>query len=629
MPRTIRPSAALLAGLVVASLPGRAAAAAPPAAPAAVVAPLSGVVRANGRPMPGASLIVRGVTAGGATFLRLIKSEPDGTFVIPNAAEGLYTVLSVVPGFRPAVARLFHRPASDDGTLSFMRIDLERPTGVLPETPDGALDPWSARAVVAGDVLRDVPALLAALDATPAPAAPATLLASSRDTRVALPLHAAVTTTAGFGALGTSSLSRTQLDVRGALGAGVKWGASGQYARLADLSGEKTGDGSSIALDVDAGSSQSVHISTRQQSLTAETDPAHFSAQALDWSGSVSPNAQAAVSARVITQSHLLATGPAADLFARNSDAVDVTARYQTDLGTSSYARVSVGYRATTADYAGSTVPIAHETRAGGIAGLRLGDVLVVEGGATGDTSIYGRGVTPELTVAVHTPDGWRLYGFASRRFESLADGFVRPGEAGADEADLTRLSRSFYRAGAGWQNHDGEEISLDVSRRELNGTYRLLFDADFLDRLDSLYFFPNDVATDAAVTVSARLGRGFDGRVTVRAGMLSGSRDGVIGSDEASWGVAQAALRVRATDTSIGLGYRSVTQSLVRSGMTLRNDIDTMDVTLAQGLPIPMLRAIGSDWRALFSVEFGKRRQGEDDEKTDRRLAGGLALSF
>jgi hypothetical protein len=610
-------------------LRGRAAVAQPVSIPAAVVAPLSGIVRADGRPIPGASLVIRGVTAGGATFMRLIKSEPDGTFVVPNAAEGLYTVLSVVPGFRPAVARLFHRPASSDGALSFMRIDLERPTGVLPETPNGALDAWSARAVVSGDVLRDVPAILAALDATPAPAAPSAVLASSRDTRVALPLHAAVTTTAGFGALGTSSLSRTQLDVSGALGPGVSWGASGQYARLADLSGDKTGDASRVALDVSAGASQTVHISTRQQSLLADADPARFSAHALDWSGSVSANAQAAVSARMITQSHLLATGPAADLFARNSDAVDVTARYMTDFGPSSYARVAVGYRSTTADYAGAAVPFEHETRVGGVAGLRLAEVLVVEGGASGDSSAYGRGITPELTVAVHTTDGWRVYGFVSRRFEHPVDGFVRPGEAGADEADLTRRSRSLYRAGAGWQNHEGEGVSIDVSRRELNGTYRLLFDADFLDHLDSLYFFPNDVATDASLTITARLGSGFDGRVAMRAGMLSGARDGVIGSDEASWSVAQAALRVRATDTSVGVGYRSVSQSLVRSGATLRNDIDAMDVTLAQGLPIPVLRAVGSDWRALFSVEFGKRRQGEDEEKTDRRLAGGLALSF
>jgi hypothetical protein len=620
----------VLAGLVAASVAPRPAAAAPGAVRAAAVAPLSGLVRAEGRPVPGATLVVRGVIAGGATILRLVKSEPDGTFVLADATEGLYTILSVVPGFRPAVARLFHRPAASDGALSFVRIDLERPSGVLPESEGGALDAWSARAVVSGDVLREVPAILAALDATPEPSASTALTAAGHAPRAALPLHAAVTTTAGFGALGSSSLSQTSLDVSGALGAGVKWGASGRYARLADLSGEKTGDASRIALDVTAGASQSLHISTRQQSVLADADPARFAAQALDWSGAVSASAQAGVTARRMSQSRLLATGPAQDLFARDSDALDVAARYQTDLGSTAFARVAVGYRSVSSDYAGAVAPFARETRAGGVAGLRLGEILVVEGGATGDTSLYGRGVTPEMTVAVQTPGGWRVYGFASRRFERVSDALlVRPGEAGADEADLTRRSRSFYRAGARWQNREGEGVSLDVSRRELNGTYRLLFDADFLDRLDSLYFFPNDVATDASLTVSARLGPGIDGRVAVRAGTLSGARDGVIRSDDANWGVAQAALRVQATDTSIGVGCRSVAQSLVRGTAALRNDIDAVDVTIAQGLPLPILRAAGSDWRALFSVELGRRRQGEEEEKTNRRLAGGLALSF
>jgi hypothetical protein len=630
VPRPIRPSAVLLAGIVAASLPGRPAAAAPPALRAAVVAPLSGIVRADGRPIPGATLVVRGVTAGGATLMRLVKSEPDGTFVLPDAAEGLYTILSVVPGFRPAMARLFHRPAGPEGALSFVRIDLERPSGVLPETETGALDAWSARAVVSGDVLREVPAILAALDAAPVPGPAATLLALARDTRVAVPLHAAVTTTAGFGAAGASSLSQTSLDVSGALGGDLKWGASGQYARLADLAGEKTGDSSRVALDFSAGASQSVRISTRRQNLSADADPARFAAHALDWNGAVSDHGQAALSARVISQSHLLATGPAADLFARASDAVDVAARYQTELGAATFARVTVGYRSTSGDYAGAVTPFEHETRAGGVAGLRLGEVLVVEAGATGDTSFYGRGLTPELMVALQTKDGWRVYGFASRRFERLSEALaVRPGEAGADEADLTRRSRSLYRGGLRWQSREGEGAALDVSRRELNGTYRLLFDADFLDRLDSLYFFPNDVATDAAFTVSTRLGSGFDGRVSLRAGTLSGAREGVIRSDEANWGVAQAAVRVRSTDTSIGIGYRQVAQSLQRGPATLHNDLQAVDLTLAQGLPVPILRAVGSDWRALFSVEFGKRREGEDEEKANRRLAGGLSLSF
>ena len=179
------------------------------------------------------------------------------------------------------------------------------------------------------------------------------------------------------------------------------------------------------------------------------------------------------------------------------------------------------------------------------------------------------------------------------------------------------------------WKNADGENVSLEASRRELTGTYRLLFDPDFLDRLDSLYFFPNDIATDVSFGATARLGKAFDGRIMMRAGKLAGARDGLIRADEATWGVAQGAVRIRATETSLGIGYRVVQQSLTRGATILRNDVEAVDVTLAQSIPVPGLRSMGSDLRALFSLELGKRREGEDEEKLNRRLAGGLAMSF
>ena len=605
-------------------------------------APLAGIVRAGGVPVPGASLIVRGVTAGGATVVKLLKSDRDGTFVLGDAAEGLYTVLSVVPGFRPAFARLMHR-AVPDGALSFVRLDLELPAGILPETTGGPLDVWIARAVAPGDVLRDVPAILAALEEGPESAALPLTIARG-DTRAAtIPIRASVASTAGFGAAGESSLSRASLDVSGTAGDRLRWGASGAYARLAALSGEKTGDASRVALDLSsgfaggaAGSSgaigpgQSVHIATRQQNMTDDAQGARFATHSLDWNGSLSEYAQASVSARLVSQSRLLSAGPAADLFARESNAVDVAARYQTDLSSSTFARVSVSYRSAMNEYAGQPTPFDRETRAGAVAGVRFFDVFVLEGGATGDVSARSRGVTPELTLAIATRDGWKIYGFAARRFERSLDGEMPLlGEAGTDEADLTRRSRALYKGGLMWKNADGENVSLEASQRELTGTYRLLFDPDFLDRLDSLYFFPNDIATDISFGATVRLGKALDGRVMMRAGKLSGERDGLIRADEAAWGVAQTAVRIRATDTSLGIGYRVVTQSLTRGSIILRNDVEAVDVTLAQSIPMPALRSLGSDLRALFSMELGKRREGEDEEKQNRRLAGGFSMSF
>ena len=623
----------LLAGVAAAALLAHPAAAGEAEARRA---PLSGIVRAGGVPVPGAALVVRGVTAGGANVVKLLKSDADGTFVLSDAAEGLYTVLSVVPGFRPALARLLHRAVSD-GALSFVRLDLEAPAGILPEATGGPLDVWIARAVAPGDVLRDVPAVLAALEEGPEQAALPVSIAG-RDGRTStlpstLPVRASVASTAGFGAAGASSLSRASLDVSGAAGDRLRWGASGAYARLAAMSGEKTGDASRMALDLASGSmgsSQTIHLSTRQQIVADDADGARFAAHSLDWNGAVSERSQASVSARLVSQSRLLSAGPAADLFARDSNAVDVAARYQTELSSSTFARVSVSYRSAMNEFAGQTSPFDRETRAGAVAGVRLLDVFVLEAGGTGDVSERSRGVTPELTLAIATRDGWKIYGFAARRFERLLDGDVPlPGEAGTDEADLTRRSRALYKAGLRWQSSEGENVSIEASRRELTGTYRLLFDPDFLDRLDSLYFFANDVATDVSFSAAARLGKALDGRVAMRAGKLSGAREGVIQSDDAAWGVAQAAIRVRATDTSLGIGYRAVTQSLTRGTAVLHNDVEAVDLTLGQSIPLVALRSIGSDLRALFSLEFGKRREGEDEEKLNRRLAGGFAVSF
>jgi hypothetical protein len=624
-----RPTRRLLAGVAAAAL-----FACPAAAGDSVVrrAPLSGIVRAGGVPVPGAALVVRGVTVGGATVVKLLKSDTDGSFVLSDAAEGLYTVLSVVPGFRPALSRLLHRAASD-GSLSFVRLDLEAPTGVLPVTTDGPLDVWIARAVAPGDVLRDVPAVLAALEEGPEQAALPVSIAGRDGRTSTLPVSASVASTAGFGAAGESSLSRASLDLSGTAGERLRWGASGAYTRLAALSGEKTGDASRVALDLASGptgSSQTLHFASRQQTVADDADGARFASHSLDWNGAVSERAQASVSARLISQSGLLSAGPVADLFARESNAVDLAARYQADLSSSTFARVSVSYRSAMNEFAGQTTPFDRETRAGAVAGLRFLDVLVLETGLTGDTSARTRGVTPELTLAIATRDGWKIYGFAARRFEQLLDGEVAlPGEAGTDEADLTRRSRALYKAGLRWQSSEGENVSIEASRRELTGTYRLLFDPDFLDHLDSLYFFANDVATDVSFGATARLGKALDGRIAMRAGTLSGARDGVIRSDEASWGVAQVAIRVRATDTSLGMGYRVVTQSLTRGSAVLHNDVEAVDLTLAQSIPLAALRTLGSDLRALFSVELGKRQEGEDEEKQNRRLAGGFLVSF
>src|SRR5258706_6635201 len=79
----------------------------------ASAAPLSGIVRAGGAPLAGATVLVRGVIAGIASPVRILKTDPDGTWVVPSAARGLYTVMTLVPGFLPAIPRVLHGATAD------------------------------------------------------------------------------------------------------------------------------------------------------------------------------------------------------------------------------------------------------------------------------------------------------------------------------------------------------------------------------------------------------------------------------------------------------------------------------------------------------------------------------------
>jgi hypothetical protein len=591
--------------------------------------PISGIVRFGEAPLAGVTVIVRAVVRGGRESTSLVRTDADGTFVIAGAPPGLYTLLATVPGLPFAVVRLLHSASAD--TVSFVRLDVPSATGILPDGPRGRSDPWNARAARKGDVLRDVAEILAALDGAPsaAPPLPAASRASATNTR--LPVSASVSSTAGFGAAGGAALSQTAVGVSGPLGESVRWGVDGSYSRLDAPAGGSEGDAARVALDLSAGDRQNLRLATQRDVWFAEeSDAARFAAQTLDWVGAMGERSRASVSARLITQSNAFRQGPAADFFARSSDETDVFAGYQTEFNDRFSVRMSAGYRHTVMPGSEGMAGLdRHETRVGAVGAARILPALSVEAGATGDVSESTRGITPEVTMTVRPSARWRLFVSAARRIERRPEEETLYGQVSADEADLTRITGSVYGGGLRYDGPSGEAVVLEASRREITGVHRLLLDPDFFASLDSLYFLPGDVATQLSSSVSGRLAKGLEGRLAARVGRVAGERGGAIRSDDAAWSTANAALYFGATGTTIGLGYRYVSQLLLRGDQPFRNDLATVNLMLSQALPIPLLRALSSEWRALLSVELGRRRDSEDDEKTSRRLAGGLAVSF
>ena len=118
--------------------------------------------------------------------------------------------------------------------------------------------------------------------------------------------------------------------------------------------------------------------------------------------------------------------------------------------------------------------------------------------------------------------------------------------------------------------------------------------------------------------------------RLSLQGGRVTG--DGSLpGSmrNEARYWISSARFDVHPSGTSVAVRYRLLEQELGASVDAYQNGRESVDVTLAQEIPIPILRALGSRWQALFSMEVGSRTEGDAEPRQNRQMAGGLALSF
>jgi len=626
--KTLRP--AVLAGCFAALLAAPARGAPPEGSGGP--APLSGVLRADGVPLAGASLVIRGLTGAAASVVRILKTDAEGTFCLADATPGVYSILAAVPGFRSASAQIFHRASAE--SLSFVRLDLDRERrGVLPTGPGGALDPWIARAVVGGDVLRDQAPVKGPPPPGPSPEPIAAASVSTTNSKLApFPFRGSVASLQGFAAEGGGARSQTSLDVGGSLGGGVRWGLSGEYDRVMSQGGEMLGGASSVALDLLPSEGQSIRVSSRRSEYPSlESADARLDAHSVDWIASQNNGSRASVSVRLLSHRNLEPAALPATLFHREGSALEVDARYRSELGEGRFVRVHVGYRSDVVEDTGAADPRpAREARIGGTAGVHLFDALLVEAGGTGDYSAGSRGVTPEMTLSVEALTGLTVYGFISHRFEQRVPGALVSGIVGVDDADLVRATRALYRAGARLESHSADRLELEASRREISEAFQLLLDTDLLDRVDALYLFPGDVADEASGSITFAIKENVAARLALLGGRVygNGTAAGTI-SNEARYWVSSARVDIRPSGTSVAVRYRLLDQELGVGTEAYYNSRESVDVTLAQEIPIPLLRAIGSRWQALFSIAMGSRQEGLADPKPNRQMAGGLSLSF
>ncbi len=617
----------------------------------ASVSPISGSVRFKDTAISGATIIVRGLSKGIESLIWMARTEKDGSFVWSSAPPGVYSLAAFLGASKSAVFEVRHEGKAGD--VLFVPLELDRDPRVLPDRKIEKESMWITRAVYPADPLREEnpsspPEAPESRASTPL-ADPEALTSSASPS---LPLRANVASVAGRDIDAGRALSRTSIGVGGQFGKNLKWDLEGEYGFSESTGAPMRGDVARVALEIGSlrdapplpgqddpidpgvGKGGRLRVETRREAIPFNNSPEAFvSEHSVDAVIPAGTGASASVSARMVSQTNYYQTGLVADLFASQSDALEIQARYRNDVSERTFVQANVAYRADSrldpVSQTRASIDLQEARMAAG-AGTKISEWVSIEGAVAGDYSEYARAIVPEVRVRWDSGNGLRFTTSASQRFEQDLNPYsVQYGHSGISESEMTRYSRAVYRAAVQFSPNTFDSISLEGIHREVSSTFRYVLDRNFIQAIDSIYMFNGDQVNEIAVSTTFRIGDRLHARLLVRGGIVRGNRIEVIQDNDAAFSQGEAALSFVPTRTDLAIRYRSVDQSISRDQAILRNDLEALEISLAQVLPLPILRAIGSEWRALLSFETGTRMSRDNETSLNRRVSGGLGISF
>ncbi len=171
--------------------------------------------------------------------------------------------------------------------------------------------------------------------------------------------------------------------------------------------------------------------------------------------------------------------------------------------------------------------------------------------------------------------------------------------------------------------------LELEASRRFLGDNVQLVLEPDAIDRIDSIYLLAGDVADELASSAVLEVARAVPARLSVQAGRVRGDHGLSVVTNDATYLISGITFLLRPTGTSLGVRYRSWEQTFAIAPASRSIGTEGVDVDVAQDLPLRLFASFGPRWRALFSLEVGRRDDGNGEWRPNRRMAGGLALAF
>lgn len=608
----------------------------PPPAP-----PISGIVSHLDKPIADALIVFYNI---GNTSLTRSRTAPDGTFVVPSAAVGVYDLVAYKRGFVPALVRIWH--PSLTGALSAVHIQLQSKSPAT--TGDGPAESsvWELRDRVPADVLREISLEVDGVGAIAA-------LPGGDHVRLDGAMGGEVRSLADVSSNETS-LSRTAVGVRGGLSNGWKYDLRGDYAAVSDAAGfaptdgsRTTGNSAGLALDVAPSSIDHVTVTSRRNTLSFHDEgPASLQSHAVGWTRGEEEGYAESVAARYVDETNLYrATSAGTSFFPIASRTWEVKARYARPAGDSPGVSVGMTYRhregtigpsAVGSD--GAALLSAPDADLSAAASVKIGSRSEIEGGVVARYLSGGSGIAPR--IAARYSIGGQTYLFVRGLYRVVDSGTATPNPLPLvtsieDMGEAT--SRKGFAIGLERKAGDDASFKLQASSYRMTESVRSFFEGDFLTDFDSVYLFDGNIVRQYEGSFQHKLSDTITGTLAGRYGTIDGDiatpsvvAFGINGNTGRFW-TARAGIEVVPTRTGVAVLFRGGRQQLLTPSGVHLNESDKIAISIAQDLSVIGVTPFGSACKLLMALESARSTTAteRDDPPVSNRLLGGLAISF
>lgn len=578
--------------------------------------------------------------AMGDLSLRKVVTDREGLFLFDQLPGGLYKIIAFKQGFVPAIVMLSR--ASQSAT-QFLEVELNAPPA---SNEKASASFWAIREEIPPDVLRDMAMPVFETTET-APRQADTTTGLQTEMRAITGVHEGLD-------VGDAQVNGAQVGLQGQL-RDLSIAVRGEFTQLdgqsltPSSSNSPSGSTQALAVSVSAEDGSKVDFSSSTNRLVGQTgrmggaggpDSVDFARHNLSWSRALGQRAHSSVSAQYVEERNFYRQGAvyAPDGIPEASRAWRLQGAYQHQLTPRSSIEAGVLYRERASDFLNEDGTLPEETvELFGKAGWQAKPAVVVQYGLYSALHDGTVSLAPQGGVVLQLSQNWQASTTASRRIDTESDPYRRIDFTPTyyrDARDCGRSQEYCYEFSVSRNASEDREIKLGASHRKIGETQRMFFDADFFDRLDSLYLVDGDRLPELSVEVTRRLSPNILTRIESNVASGGGGLMHTVDSsyeNEVRYLVTSMDTRFEESDTGLYFAFHRLEQELNpvrRADEVQALALERLQLGVSQDLGF--LDQLASDLALHLNMELS--RGGTTEELFDqlrKRITGGVAVRF